>query len=120
MNTPNLREQYTKLMARVSNWKLVLSNWHLGTRDATDGAYRALQEQYETAMRKNVKLDALVEVLLLHGVVNAADLLNKQIEVAQRLNAELEAKFKGARATDTGISTTPEFAATKERLGFPL
>jgi len=93
-----LKGTYAKLMNRVVQWKSVLANWQLGTRDANNGAFRALQDQHETSMRKNVKFDALVELLVARRVISADDLIEKQIEIATRLDQALETKFPGAKA----------------------
>lgn len=117
-----LKGTYAKLINRVVQWKSVLANWQLGTRDASNGTFRALQDQHENAMRKNVKFDALVELLVSRRIISAEDLIEKQIEIATRLDQSLETKFPGAKATESGmvIDEPDTFQATKDSLGFDL
>lgn len=116
-----LKNYYAKVMNRVVQWKEIYSLWQLGTRDDVDGANRALQDLHENSMRKGVKLDALVEVLLQRGLIHPEELIEKQTELAIRLDQSLEAKFPGAKATDDGMEIDEEvFAATKASLNFPL
>lgn len=116
----SLKEYYAKLMTRVVQWKEILANWQLGTKDDNDGAFRAVQDAHEGAMRKGVKLDALVELLLSKGTIRAEELIEKQIELAVRLDKAMEDKFPGVKAADDGLEVDEEvYAATKARLGFP-
>lgn len=116
-----LRDYYAKLMNRVVQWKEILANWQLGTKDDSDGSFRALQDLHDTTMRKSVKLEALVELLLSRGIIRPEDLLEKQIELAVRLDQSLEVKFPGVKVTDSGIQVDEDvFEKTKIDLGFPL
>jgi hypothetical protein len=116
-----LKEYYAKLMNRVVQWKEILANWQLGTKDDSDGSFRALQDLHDTTMRKGVKLEALVELLLARGIIRPEDLLEKQIELAVRLDQSLEVKFPGVKVTDSGIQVDEDvFEKTKSDLGFPL
>jgi hypothetical protein len=108
-------------MNRVVQWKEILANWQLGTKDDSDGSFRALQDLHDTTMRKSVKLEALVELLLSRGIIRPEDLLEKQIELAVRLDQSLEVKFPGVKVTDSGIQVDEDvFEKTKIDLGFPL
>lgn len=116
-----LKEYYAKLMNRVVQWKEVLANWQLGTKDDTDGSFRALQDLHDTNIRKGVKLEALVELLLAHRVIRPEDLIEKQIELAVRLDQSLEAKFPGVKSTESGLQVDEDvYTQTKIDLGFPL
>ena len=117
-----LKEYYTRLMNRVVGWKVVLANWQLGTRDRTNGTFQALQDLHESLLRKQVQLDAITEILVTRGTIRPEELLEKQIELAIRLDQSFESKFSGAKATDTGIKIVDaeDFQETKDRLGFPL
>jgi hypothetical protein len=117
----SLRNYYTKLMDRVVHWKVVLTNWQLGTRDANNGTLMAIQDLHDTLLRKQVKLDALTEILINRGLVSPEALLEKQIEVAVRLDQSMESKFPGVKTTDAGLDIEAEaYQETKDRLGFPL
>lgn len=117
----SLKNYYTKLMDRVVHWKVVLANWQLGTRDANNGPFQALQDLHESLLRKQVKLDALTEILVNRGFVSPEALLEKQIEVAVRLDQSLESRFPGVKATDAGLDIDADvYQETKDRLGFPL
>ena len=116
-----LKEYYAKLMNRVVQWKEILANWELGTKDDTDGTYRAVQDARDGDIRRGVKLEALTELLLSRGVIRPEELIEKQIELAVRFDKSMEDKFPGAKATDDGIEVDEDvYAATKSRLGFPL
>lgn len=119
--TSMLRTQFNHLITKVVQWKTVFANWQLGTRDETDGAFKAIQDAKDDNIRTNVKLDGLIGLLMERGLINEADLLQEQIEVANRLELTLEAKFPGAVATDDGMTyDEARFQDTKNKLGFPL
>ena len=116
-----LKNYYARLMNRVVQWKEILANWELGTKDDTDGTYRAVQDAREGDIRRSVKLEALTELLLARGLIRPEELIEKQIELAVRLDQAYEAKFPGAKATRDGIEIDDDvYAETKTRLGFPL
>lgn len=116
-----LRNQLSHLMNKLSNWKVVYANWQLGTRDGTDGAFQAIQDAKLSDLNSNIKLDALVQLLIERGLISEEALLAEQIEVANKLEKSLEAKFPGATATDTGmVYDESAFENTKEQLGFPV
>lgn len=116
-----LKEYYARLMNRVVQWKEILANWQLGTKDDTDGEFRALQDAHDTNIRKGVKLEALTELLLARGIIRPEELIEKQIELAVRFDKSMEDKFPGAKVTDDGIEVDETvYADTKSRLGFPL
>jgi hypothetical protein len=103
------------------NWRVIFSQWQLGTRDDVNGENRALQDHREEAMKTRIELAGLIELLIEKHMIRREDLLEEQIEVASRLNKSLEEKFPGAVATDDGMEIQPEaFQATKDRLGFPI
>jgi hypothetical protein len=116
-----LQNQYAKLLSKVMNWRVIFSQWQLGTRDDVNGENRALQDHREEAMKTRIELAGLIELLIEKHMIRREDLLEEQIEVASRLNKSLEEKFPGAVATDDGMEIQPEaFQATKDRLGFPI
>lgn len=116
-----LQNQYAKLLAKVTKWKLIFSQWQIGTRDDVNGENRAIQDHRENAIKTQIELGGLIELLIEKHIIRREDLLEEQIEVASRLNQSLEAKFPGARATDDGMEIQPEaFQVTKDRLGFPI
>lgn len=116
-----LKDYYTKLMKRVVQWKEVLATWQLGTRDANNGTCQALQDLHESLLRKQVKLDAVTEILVRRGILSPEALLEKQIELAVRLDQSMETKFPGVKTTDVGLDIDPEvYQETKDRLNFPL
>jgi hypothetical protein len=117
----SLKAYYAKLMKRVVHWKEVLATWQLGTRDANNGTYQALQDLHENLIRKQVQLDAVTEILVCRGIFSPEDLLEKQIELAVRLDQNMETKFPGVKTTDSGLDVDPEvYQKTKNRLNFPL
>ena len=116
-----LKDQYSRLMNRVTHWKVILTQWQIGTRDENNGTLLAIQDLHDSLMRKQVKLDALVEILTSRFVIDPATLLEKQIEIATRLDQSMELKFPGVQSTDSGLSIDQgTFQATKDRLGFPI
>ena len=116
-----LQNQYTKLLAKVMNWKVIFSQWQLGTRDSVNGENRALQDHRESTMKTRIELGGLIELLIEKHIIRREDLLEEQIEVASRLNQSLEVKFPGAVATEDGMEIQPEtFQTTKDNLGFPV
>ena len=116
-----LRTQFSHLITRLTQWKVVFANWQLGTRDPTDGTLLAIQDFREADIRTNVKLDALIQLLTERGIISEEGMLTEQIEVANNLEKSLENKFQGAKATDDGMDYNDTvFQHTKDRLGFPV
>jgi hypothetical protein len=116
-----LQNQYSKLLAKVMNWKAIFSQWQLGTRDDVNGENRALQDHRGSMLKTQIEVGGLIELLIEKHIIRREDLLEEQIEVASRLNQSLEAKFPGAMATDDGMEIQPEaFQTTKDNLGFPI
>lgn len=116
-----LKDHYSKLLNRVLNWKIIFSRWQLGTRDEVDGANLALKDHRATALKTHIELAALTELLLEKHIISQEDLLDEQIEVASKIDAQLAAEFPGATATDDGVDIQPDtFQATMDKLNFPL
>lgn len=116
-----LKSYCQKLMRRVSHWKIVFANWHLGTKDPSDGTFQAIQDLYDDLLRKQVKIDAAIEILTAKGILSPVAFLEKQIEVAVRLDQSLESKFPGVKTTDAGLDIDEgAYQETKDRLNFPL
>lgn len=115
-----LKNQLNRLVRKISHWKVVFANWQLGTRDNNDGAFLAIQDAKEADLRTNIKLDALIKLLLERGLVSEECLLVEQIDVANKLETSLEGKFVGAVANDDGMVYDARFETTKKSLGFPL
>jgi hypothetical protein len=117
----SLKSYYVKLMDRVVHWKVVLANWQLGTRDLNNGTFQAIQDLHDNLLRKQVKLDAITEILVNRGFISPEALLEKQIEIAVRLDQNMESKFPGVKTTDAGLDVDTEaYQETKDRLNFPL
>jgi hypothetical protein len=116
-----LKGQYNTLMNRVVHWKTILTQWQVGTKDVDNGTRLAIQDLHDSLLRKQVKLDALVEILTSRFMVDPITLLEKQIEITGRLDQSMKAKFPGVETTDAGLNIDAVvFQDTKDRLGFPL
>lgn len=95
---------YMKAFNKLTKWRMVLTGWQLGTRTDTDPEAQAVRDHREATLIQRAEISALVGILIDKGVFTLEEFETKSAEEAGHLEAILEERFPGFKATDFGMT----------------
>jgi hypothetical protein len=105
---------------RLCKWRTVLAGWHLGTKAAHEPGVAAMRDLQDFRLVVRAEVTALTALLIDKGVFTVAEYQAALAREAVELEQEMQRSFPGYRATDDGISITPDVAEETNRVrGFP-
>lgn len=111
LNPTSLSERVIKELNRLCKWRTVFAGWQLGTRPTHDPECQAVRDQREVLLLLRVELSALTNVLITKKVLTLEEFQLQLLTEVQHMQANLEKRFPGFKATDTGVSIDPKLAA---------
>jgi vacuolar-type H+-ATPase catalytic subunit A/Vma1 len=88
---------------RLGKWRVLLTGWQLGTRPKGDPEGDAVRDHREATLMLRVEVTALTALLVEKGVFTADEFCVAIEAEAGKLNADLERRWPGVRATDDGL-----------------
>lgn len=101
-----------KALNKLAKWRAVFAGWQLGTRADTDPECQAVRDHREVTLFLRAEVNALAAVLA-EKDPTFMQRFEHHLEVeADILSKSYEGKFPGMKATDYGISFSPEAAKT--------
>jgi hypothetical protein len=96
---------------RLGKWRTIFVGWQLGTRAKGDPEGDAVRDHRELSMALRAEVSAQSALLVKKGIFTAEELTDQVHEEAKFLCEAYEQKFPGVKATDDGLTITPEAAA---------
>jgi len=93
-----------RVLNRLAKWRSVFAGWQLGTRLSTDPESQAVRDHREVTMILRVEVSALAELLVARNVFTKREWELALIREAEALEASLEGRFPGFKATHDGIT----------------
>lgn len=89
---------------RVAKWRTLLTGWQLGTRVKGDPEGDAVRDLQEARLLLRVEVSALAGLLIKKGVFTAFEWTEQLAFEAEALEALMEKRFPGIRATVDGLT----------------
>ena len=93
---------------RLAKWRTLLAGWQLGTRTDTDPEAAAVRDQREAILVLRCEVTTIAGLLLEAGIFTTDQLNEGLIREAGLMEADLERRFPGVRATDNGLAMDPQ------------
>jgi hypothetical protein len=107
-------------LQRVTRWRSLFASWQLGTRSDTDAECNALKDHREATILVIVEQSALAHLLARKGVFTPDEYEAALVAEAQAYNTEMERRFPGFTATESGLTLDVKRAAeTMRKYNFP-
>ena len=100
-----------RALNRLAKWRTVFAGWQLGTRPDTDPECRAVRDHREATLILRVEQTAVVDLLIRKGVISQAEFEAAVEREAVQYERDLQERFPGFTATDTGLTIDPVKAA---------
>jgi hypothetical protein len=91
-------------MERLGKWRTLFAGWQLGTRPKGDPECEAVGDHREATLVLRAEVTALSMLLVSKGVATQEEVLAAFEDEAEQLNADLERRFPGVKATDYGLA----------------
>jgi hypothetical protein len=92
---------------RLAKWRTLLAGWQLGTRPKGDPESDAVRDHREATLIQRAELSALASMLIDRGVFTGDEFAAAIEHEADMLSMQMEARFPGIRATDSGLEIDP-------------
>ncbi len=89
---------------RVAKWRVLFTGWQLGTRVKGDPEGDAVRDLQEARLLVRVEVSAIAGLLIKKGVFSALEWTEQLAIEAEALEAMLEVRFPGIRATVDGLT----------------
>lgn len=89
---------------RLAKWRTLFAGWQLGTRAKGDPEGDAVRDHREATLLLRAEVSALVATLVHAKVITTEDFVKHLGDEADMLNADLEKRFPGVTATETGLT----------------
>lgn len=99
----DLRANAHRAMNRLCKWRSVFAGWQLGTRSNQDPEAQAVRDMREALLLLRVDVTALIALLFNKKILSEAEFLDQVAKECAYYEKELEKRFPGFRATDTGM-----------------
>lgn len=96
-------EQMLRALNRLCRWRTILAGWQLGTRPDTDPETQAVRDHREATLALRAEVSAVVNLLIMKGVCTQDEYMEQVAGEADYYNRQLEEKFPGAKASDSGM-----------------
>lgn len=103
-----------RALNRLAKWRLVFTGWQLGTRPKGDPEGDAVRDHREATLLLRVETSALAALMMRKGVFTEAEYNAVMREAAAQLESDLERRFPGFKATDTGLTMDERAAETMQ------
>lgn len=107
-----MKRTFMDELNRLAKWRTVFTGWQLGTRPKSDPESQAIRDHREATLLLRVEVSTLLKLLIDKKVFTIEEFHATIADEAVALNAMLEAKFPGMKATDAGIQYDSRAAET--------
>lgn len=97
---------------RLAKWRTFLTGWQLGTRAKGDPESDAVRDHREATLILRAETTALANLLIEKGLITPAEYSAVIEREADLLEADLQKRFPGIRATAIGLTIDARAAET--------
>lgn len=93
-----------RALSILSKWTTVYAGWQVGTRSKSDPVAAAVRDHREVSLFLRAEQSALIGLLIEKGVITTEEWLVALEREASQLSEDLEQRFPGFKATETGLN----------------
>jgi hypothetical protein len=101
-----------RALNRLAKWRAFFTGWQLGTRLKGDPEGDAVRDHREATLLHRVELSTLASLLVAKGVFTLDEFMAAMESEAEQLELDLQKRFPGIRATDSGLVMDARAVAT--------
>ena len=103
MASEDLQQKCFEALNKLCKWRMVFTDWQLGTRARGDSESEAVRDHREVTIILRAEVSTIIKLLTSKGVCTEDEFRQALLEEAQQLDKDYETAFPGMQSTPDGM-----------------